>query len=60
MSLEPPAPDALYRLLAHARAEARAQDFPLVEYLLGLAMEDLSETLLRRGKSIRDQEETRI
>jgi hypothetical protein len=60
VSGEPPEPDALYRLLAQARVEAHAQDFPFVEYLLGVAMEDLSETLLRRGKIIRDEKERRI
>jgi hypothetical protein len=59
MSYEPPAPDALYRLLVYARDEAREQTLPLVEYLLDLAMEDLGELILRHGRLAQEGEEKR-
>jgi hypothetical protein len=56
MSFEPPARDALFRLLVYARDEAREQELPLVEYLLGVAMEDVGDSLLRHNQSAREGE----
>ena len=41
--------EALYRLLTYARDEAQALSLPLSEYLLKLALDDLSETIQRRA-----------
>lgn len=59
MSPEPPPPDALYRLLIYARDEAREQDLRLIEYLLGVAAEDLGERMLRHRLRMQDREEQR-
>ena len=41
--------ESLHKLLVYARDEAAGQSLPLVEYLLGMALQELNETIDRRG-----------